>query len=370
MLYIDVGNTLRWDLRTGIQRVVRALSCEFAANAPATTRLIAFDADTGRYFALTRPELIRSADSLADVEADARTYFDLDAFAAGDIFFEPDATWSEPINRGALFRRLKANGVVVVVLNHDVIPFLMPLLFPANTLIAFAETIADHIQYADYALATSPGVDRDLRALAQRFLGRSMATRVIKLGADLPAGRPADADETFASTFPALAGLRFLLTVGTVEPRKNHALLLQTFDRLEAKDAGLVVVGRKGWMADDVLAALTSHPAFGRRLFWYEALDDAALVALYRHAHASVLLSQYEGYGLPVVEALSEGCATIVSDAGSMPHVAAGAAETFPRGDGEALFAILERLYRDQDYHAALRQERRASGRRHGARRE
>ncbi len=154
--------------------------------------------------------------------------------------------------------------------------------------------------------------------------------------------------------------MRFLLTVGTVEPRKNHALLLQTFDRLEAKDAGLVIVGRKGWMADDVLAALTSHPAFGKRLFWYEALDDAALVALYRHAHASVLPSQYEGYGLPVVEALSEGCATIVSDAGSMPHVAAGAAETFPRGDGEALFAILDRLYRDPDYHAALR--KRAAG--------
>ncbi len=355
MLYIDVGNTLRWGLRTGIQRVVRALSYELAKNAPATTRLIAFDADAGRYVALARPELIRSADSLAEVEADARVPFDLDSLAAGGIFFEPDATWSEPVNRGALFRRLKANGVIVVVLNHDVIPFLLPQLFPANTLIAFAETIADHIQYADYALATSPGVDRDLRALAERYLGRSIATRVIKLGADLSEAGPADADEAFAATFPALAGLRFLLTVGTVEPRKNHALLLQAFDRLEAKDAGLVVVGRKGWMADDVIAALTGHAEFDKRLFWYETLDDAALAALYRHAYASVLPSRYEGYGLPVVEALSEGCATVVSNAGSMPHVAAGAAEIFPRDDGEALFAILDRLYRDPRYHAELR---------------
>jgi glycosyltransferase involved in cell wall biosynthesis len=147
-----------------------------------------------------------------------------------------------------------------------------------------------------------------------------MATRVIKLGADLAERGPADADQIFAATFPALAALRFLLAVGTVEPRKNHALLLQAFDRLEAKDAGLVIVGRKGWMADDVAAALTGHPEFGKRLFWYEALDDPSLVALYRHAHASVLPSQYEGYGLPVVEALSQGCATVVSDAGSLPH--------------------------------------------------
>jgi len=334
--------------------VVRALSYELAAKAPATMRLIVFDANAGRYFALASPDLIRAADSLADIGAEARVPFDLDTLAAGDIFFEPDATWSEPVNRGALFRRLKAKGVIVVVLNHDVIPFLLPQFFPPNTLVSFSETIADHLQYADYALATSPGVDRDLRKLAERFLGRSMTTRVIKLGADLAEPGPADADEAFAAAFPALAGLRFLLTVGTVEPRKNHALLLRAFDRLEAKDAGLVIVGRKGWMADDVLAAVTGHPEFGKRLFWYETLDDQAL-ALYRHAYASVLPSQYEGYGLPVVEALCQGCATIISDAGSLPHVAAGAAEIFPRQDGEALFGILDRLYRDPGYHAELR---------------
>jgi glycosyltransferase involved in cell wall biosynthesis len=219
-----------------------------------------------------------------------------------------------------------------------------------------SETIADHIQYADYALATSPGVDRDLRGLAERFLGRSIATRVIKLGADLLEPGLADVHEAFAAACPALAALRFLLTVGTVEPRKNYALLLRAFDRLEAKDAGLVIVGRKGWMADDVLAALTRHPEFGKRLFWYETLDDEALVTLYSHAYASVLPSQYEGYGLPVVEAVSQGCAIVVSDAGSLPHVAAGAAEIFPRENGEALFAILDRFYRDPGYHAELRQ--------------
>ena len=122
MLYIDVGNTLRGGLRTGIQRVVRSLSYELAVNAPSKTRLIAFDVAAGRYFALADPELIQSAGSLTDIGREARVYFDFADFARGDIFFEPDSSWTEPLNRGALFRRLKAQGVIVVVLNHDVIP--------------------------------------------------------------------------------------------------------------------------------------------------------------------------------------------------------------------------------------------------------
>ena len=304
MLYIDVGNTLRGGLRTGIQRVVRSLSYELAVNSGVETRLIAFDVGTGRYFALADPILIRSADGLGDIGREARAYFDFDAFAKGDIFFEPDSSWTEPLNRGALFRRLKAKGVIVVVLNHDAVPILLPEVCHPNTLVSFAETIADNIQYADYALATSARVARDLCAVAERFLGRSMSTRVIKLGADfaaLPSG--AGEDEPGATPLPELSGLRYLLSVGTIEPRKNHALLLQAFDRLSAKDAGLVIVGRKGWMADETLASLTGHPDFGKRVFWLTALDDQALLALYRNAYASVLPSHYEGYGLPVVEA-------------------------------------------------------------------
>src|SRR5512132_380091 len=80
MLYIDVGNTLRGGLRTGIQRVVRSLSYELAVNAPKETRLIAFDVAAGRYFALADPELMQSAGSLTDIGREARVYFGFDVF--------------------------------------------------------------------------------------------------------------------------------------------------------------------------------------------------------------------------------------------------------------------------------------------------
>ena len=205
MLYIDVGNTLRGGLRTGIQRVVRSLSYELAVNAPSKTRLIAFDVAAGRYFALADPELIQSAGSLTDIGREARVYFDFADFARGDIFFEPDSSWTEPLNRGALFRRLKAQGVIVVVLNHDVIPVILPEVCHPNTLVSFSETIADHLQYADYALATSAGVARDLGRVSERFLSRSMTMRVIKLGADFAPPGSADEGDHFAASFPELA---------------------------------------------------------------------------------------------------------------------------------------------------------------------
>jgi glycosyltransferase involved in cell wall biosynthesis len=357
MLYIDVGNTLRGGLRTGIQRVVRSLAFELAKDRT-DIRLIAFDPTTDRYFALARADLIRSAGSMAEIGEPDRHYFNLDAIRRGDIFFEPDSTWSEPVPRGDLFRRLKAKGVIVVILNHDVIPVLLPEVCHPNTLISFSETIADHLQYADYALATSHGVEKDLQDTAKRYLGRALTTRVIRLGADFDLAAEVESKSengaSIGAAFPELSSLRYLLAVGTIEPRKNYEALLQAFDRLDAEDAALVVVGRQGWMSEAFLAALKRHPQFGKRIFWYNAVEDSALLALYRGAHAAVLPSHYEGYGLPAVEALRHGCPTIVSDAGSLPEVTGGHAEVFARANPDALFAVLDRLYRDESFRAEL----------------
>ena len=99
--------------------------------------------------------------------------------------------------------------------------------------------------------------------------------------------------------------------------RKNYDALLRAFDRGDARDAALVIVGRQGWMSEVFLAGLEQHPKFGKQIFWYTSVEDGALLSLYRGAYGTVLPSHYEGYGLPAVEALTQGYPTIVSDAGS-----------------------------------------------------
>ena len=355
MLLIDIGNTLRTGSRTGIQRVVRELGHGLKTADPGGTKLIAFDLGREAFVELTDPDLLRSGVALDAIPPASRRAFDLGAVGAGDMFLDIDSAWNEPLDRGALYPLLKARGVVLVSLHYDAIPVLFPELCHPDTVVRFAQHLAHQLTYSDHVLTISVRVDRDLKDIARRFAGRSVSSEVISLGADLASVAAPLSDVAFVAAFPELDGLRFMLGVGTVEPRKNHGLLLDAFDRLEAPDAGLVIVGRQGWMADEFMVRLKAHPAYGKRLFWHEGVEDACLRALYARAFVAVFPSLYEGFGLPAAEALGQGSATVCSDAGSLPEATAGHAELFPSGDEEALSAILARLYGDAAAHRHLR---------------
>lgn len=151
----------------------------------------------------------------------------------------------------------------------------------------------------------------------------------------------------------------FVLYVGTIQPRKNLRRLVEAFARLPSDLAGLdlVLVGQVGWLADEILAAIHAHHLEARvRLPGYVAQED--LPALLSAAECFVMPSLYEGFGLPVLEAMACGTPVISSDGGSLPEVAGDAALQFPATDVEALVAALARLLGDQ----ALRQELAARG--------
>jgi hypothetical protein len=349
MLYDDIGNTLRGGLRTGIQRVVRSLAYELAVNSGVETRLIAFDVGAGSYFALADPTLIRSADSLAEIGRDARAYFDLDTFGKGDIFFEPDSSWTEPLNRGALFRRLKAKGVIVVVLNHDAIPILPEVCHRTRRLLRRDHRRSHPICH--YALAASARVARDLCAVAST-LGRSMSTRVIKLGADFatPSSgtRASEPGTTPSWSFRACA---ICSQLGRSSPRARTTRLLQAFDGLSAKDAGPPLSAAKGDGRYDRF--LTGVTDFGKRGLLDRPRRPGAASSLYRGAYAGATVT------LRRIRATGGGGAVArrryrCPDAGPCRKSPRVMPYSFSGADGEALFSILNRLYGDPDYYAGL----------------
>jgi glycosyltransferase involved in cell wall biosynthesis len=119
---------------------------------------------------------------------------------------------------------------------------------------------------------------------------------------------------------------RYLLTVSTVEPRKNLKTLLHAYlllkKRLRSSCPPLIIVGRKGWNYDDTL----SHMAELKDSVYFPGyVTDAELVALYQMATCLVFPSLYEGFGLPVLEAMSAGCPVITSNTSSLPEVAGNA---------------------------------------------
>jgi glycosyltransferase involved in cell wall biosynthesis len=151
----------------------------------------------------------------------------------------------------------------------------------------------------------------------------------------------------------------YLLFVGTFEPRKNVAGLLNAY-RILLDRAGsvlqLVIAGRRGWLFDETVAQV-EHLGLRERVVFLDAASDDDLLALYNGAATLILPSHYEGFGLPVLEAMACGTPVVISDRGSLPEIAGSAALVVDPDDPDALAASIERILRDPDLAAQLRQK-------------
>jgi len=150
---------------------------------------------------------------------------------------------------------------------------------------------------------------------------------------------------------------RYLLFVGTIEPRKNLTRLLSGFEAIHADGLtnGLVIVGKRGWLYDDFFSRLEQSPARAAVIL-PGYVPDEDLPAIYAGAQVLVLPSLYEGFGLPVLEAMACGTPVTCSDTSSLPEIAGDAALHFDPDSIESLTDALRRLLSDTDLHAALRQ--------------
>lgn len=147
----------------------------------------------------------------------------------------------------------------------------------------------------------------------------------------------------------------YIFTVGTVQPRKNYARLMQALAALGAEGAGLhlVIAGGRGWLDSPIYAAVKSLD-LGERVHFAGFVDDADLPALYSGALCLAYPSLYEGFGFPVLEAFACETPVITSKLSSMPEVAGDAALLVDPYDVDALAAALRRLLRDQALRTAL----------------
>jgi alpha-1,3-rhamnosyl/mannosyltransferase len=158
-----------------------------------------------------------------------------------------------------------------------------------------------------------------------------------------------------AETLPTLRALdlahgRYLLAVGTIEPRKNVAHVLTAYARLPEElrnEYPLVVAGARGWRAPDLERQLRVLASNGRiRFLGHVPIEQ--LPILYAGAAAFVFPSLYEGFGLPPLEAMASGVAVLVSDRASLPEIAGGAAVMLDPDDPTTTAASIEAILDDR----------------------
>jgi glycosyltransferase involved in cell wall biosynthesis len=200
-------------------------------------------------------------------------------------------------------------------------------------------------------------VSENTRADVMRLYGApGERVEVIPHGVD-PAFHPRPAAEVAEFRRARALPERFVLFVGTLEPRKNLVKLIEAFSNLPVSNLKLVLVGGKGWYYDQIFAAV-ERLNLKDRVIWAGYVPNGDLPMWYNAADVFAFPSRYEGFGMPVLEAMACGAPTVTSTTSSLPEVAGDAALTVPPDDVGALADALHRALED----AELRQELRAKG--------
>jgi glycosyltransferase involved in cell wall biosynthesis len=211
-------------------------------------------------------------------------------------------------------------------------------------------------QVADQVIADSHHTRQDI---IERLGAEPERVTTIHLAAGPAFAGPLPPAEAAAILSRRALSPGFILFAGTIEPRKNIPTLLRAYWRLSDKHRQtppLIIAGRKGWLYEPTLRLIGELGLAGKVLH-LEDLADKELAALYQTAALLALPSHYEGFGLPILEAMSVGCPVICSNRASLPEVAGSAAVLLEPDDVEAWQDALARLLEDSALAGRLRQE-------------
>jgi glycosyltransferase involved in cell wall biosynthesis len=250
------------------------------------------------------------------------------------------------------FRRHGAPPAAVFV--HDLAFRLTPAEVPWQQRTYMGFMLPRALRRASTVLVPSESTRRDL---VEQYPMPGLAERVEVVPEGLPPSEP-------AGPLPEGVEPGFILSVGTIEPRKNYPRLLAAYRQLRRSHLPfiingrpgvpqLVIAGRPGWAYGDTLQRITSEP--GVRYLGH--VDEPTLSALYDSASMLAFPSLYEGFGLPLLEAMSRGLPAVVGDAGALPELATGAAITVKADDVGEIANALETLLADESLRSKLGSE-------------
>ncbi len=246
-----------------------------------------------------------------------------------------------------LDKRPDVDGVFMI---HDLLPLDYPEYFEPGEAAKFRARIATALQYGRAFLVSTEAVRRRLQ---QEIAARGLEPRPIW------AQRfPSPLADYTTSVAPRRTAQPYFVVIGTIEPRKNHLLLLNIWRALARRSATpprLVIVGARGWENEQVVDMLDRCETLAPHVAEVSHLGSPALAELIAGARAVLAPTYEEGYGLPVVEALAIGTPVIASDTPALREASQGRACLLSPLDGEGWRHEIERLAYDESYRAALK---------------
>ncbi|MHB9158907.1 MAG: glycosyltransferase [Thiobacillus sp.] len=313
-LLVDVSELVQRDARSGIQRVVRSILKEWLNNPPPGIRIEPVYATADQEYRYARRYTLGFLGCPADALQD-----ELIEYAPGDLFFGLDLQPQVQVAQRTFYQALRRQGVQVKFAVYDLLCVLMPQHFPQGAADGFSQWL-EVVAENDGALCISNAVANELNEWDKQNVStrqRPFTIDWFHLGADVDNsqptnGLPADAD----IVLDHLRDHPSFLMVGTLEPRKGHDQVLAAFEQLwhSGVDVNLVIVGKQGWMVENLVNHLRAHPELNKRLFWLEGVSDEYLEKIYTVSTCLIAASYGEGFGLPLIEAAQHKLPIIARD--------------------------------------------------------
>ncbi|BAI97869.1 hypothetical protein Sj15T_22800 [Sphingobium sp. TA15] len=238
----------------------------------------------------------------------------------GDVLISVGLDWDHSyIDK--FYELKKRMGIRIVACCYDLIPVLYPQYCVGHVAAGFKEYFGKLSWSSSTMLCISNQSRKDYRELVRRIGAPEIPSVVIPLGDKVP-----DAEGEISTQIRRLADKPYILFVSTIERRKNHEVLYRAYHLLAKaghadKLPKLVFVGMPGWGVGDLLKDIELDPLTDGLIVQLNHVDDAELSYLYHNATFMAYPSLYEGWGLPVGEALACGKAVVASAQGSIPEV-------------------------------------------------
>jgi glycosyltransferase involved in cell wall biosynthesis len=248
-------------------------------------------------------------------------------------------------------------GTRFVMTVHDLIPIYARETCDQDTAVVFEEFMRRALKHVDHILAVSKNTAMDIKRYSASLQIPEPPVTVTKNGSSFTEFLPRESPGAIAAgELPE----RFVLFVATIEGRKNHQLILDMWRRMieEGDDPPhLICVGRLGWKSIGFISTVVESGYLGGRVHLLREICDADLRMLYSRCLFTLCPSFYEGWGLPVGEALAMGKICVCSDRASLPEVAGEFGVYIDIDDRDGSLAVIRRLLNDSAERARLESE-------------
>jgi len=264
------------------------------------------------------------------VRRETNSHFD---FKAGDVLLVADAFWVVPNFLSSIIRA-KRSGAKVVFLVNDIFPITYPDFTEPNNKELFNRTIFDALDLADGLLYPSNVTKDDI-------IANIMPDGIIIPNKLVHYGVHKSKTNWLYEGKNRIPGS--ILMLGTVEPRKNHMLVLKWFLSQAPDNTILTVIGAEGWMNESVISTLRRESNRGQGLSWLEKTSDEDLAYEMTRHEIGIYASHAEGFGLPILEYSAGGLKLVLSDIPVFREVAGDSGFYFDQNSVESLNKAISR---------------------------